>query len=259
MSLGADRDGRHDPPRTLYGRRKGRPLRAGRQALVDGLLPRLRLDVDAHVDADAGADAGAAIVPARLFERPIGALWVEIGFGAGEHLVHQAAAHPDIGFIGCEPFINGVARALASIEAAGLDNVRIVVDDARLLLARLPEASVGRIFVLYPDPWRKARHHKRRILGPATTALFARVLADAAELRVATDHPGYLGWILEHVRAAPEFDWLARRPSDWRTRPPDWPPTRYGEKAARAGRRSAFLRFTRRPRAGPDGDKILAA
>jgi tRNA (guanine-N7-)-methyltransferase len=189
-------------------------------------------------------------VPAALFASPVRDLWVEIGFGAGEHLAAQAAAHPDVGFIGCEPFINGVARLLAAIDAGRLSNLRIVMDDARLLLRRLPDASVGRLFVLFPDPWPKARHHKRRIVGPATVPDFARILADGAELRLATDHPGYLAWMLEHLRADGRLEWLARRPGDWRSRPPDWPATRYEEKARRGGRNCAFLRFRRRPR-GP--------
>lgn len=191
---------------------------------------------------------GGPIAPAGLFARPVDDLWVEVGFGAGEHLAAQAAAHREVGFIGAEPFVNGVARLLADVDAAKLDNLRIVTDDARLLLRRLPDASVGRLFVLFPDPWRKTRHHKRRIVGPATLPDLARIMADGAELRLATDHPGYLAWMLEHVRADGRFEWLARRPADWRARPPDWPATRYEEKAGRAGRNCAFLRFRRRPR-----------
>ena len=232
------------PQRTLYGRRLGRPLRASRQVLVDRLLPEI------EIGPPAGAtDADSALLdPAALFPGGPRAVWLEIGFGAGEHLAWQAQEHPETGFIGCEPFINGIARLLTDIDRAGLGNIRLFRDDARLLLAALPEASIARAFVLFPDPWPKTRHHKRRIIAPTTLPLLARVLADGAELRVATDDPGYKSWILRHVRASGDFDWMARSPSDWRSRPSDWPPTRYEAKADAAGRTPAFFLFRRRLR-----------
>ena len=186
--------------------------------------------------------------PEACFPEPPDRLWLEIGFGAGEHLAWQAQAHPDIGFIGCEPFINGVARMLSDIDRAALDNIRLFRDDARLLLAALPEASIDRAFILFPDPWRKTRHHKRRIIAPTTLPLLARVLADGAELRVATDDPGYKSWILQHVRASADFEWMAQSPGDWRSRPADWPATRYEAKAGVAGRTPSFYLFRRRAR-----------
>jgi len=186
--------------------------------------------------------------PATLFSHPTADLWFEIGFGGGEHLAWQAREHRDIGFIGCEPFENGVASLLHHAEAAGLDNLRIEQGDARLVLARLPDASVGRLFVLFPDPWPKLRHHRRRIIGPQTLDLFARVLKDGAELRAATDDPPYAAWMLFHLRRHPAFAWTARGPRDWRERPADWPQTRYEAKARSEGRSSAYLTFRRLPR-----------
>ncbi len=144
--------------------------------------------------------------------------------------------------------MNGVARLLSDIDSEDLKNVRLYRDDARLLLARLKDASISRAFVLFPDPWPKSRHNKRRIIGPTTLPHLARILRDGAELRVATDDPTYKGWILEHVLGSGHFQWTAHGPSDWRKRPADWPPTRYEDKASRQGRQGAFLRFLRKPR-----------
>jgi tRNA (guanine-N7-)-methyltransferase len=229
----------------LHGRRRGRRLRPRRQALVDGLLPRISLDPEA--------------LPSDLrhcFSRPVRAVWLEIGFGGGEHLAAQAAAHPDIGFIGCEPYINGVARLLAEIDAAPasrpLDNIRLLADDARGLLERVPAASLDRVFVLFPDPWPKKRHHQRRFLSPAQLDLLARAMAPNAELRVATDHKGYLRWILQHCTGHPSFRWLAQGPLDWRNPPADWIRTRYEEKARARGEECAYLRFLRIDRMAPE-------
>lgn len=225
--------------RVLYGRRKGRPLRARQQALVDRLLPRIEI---------ATPPPGAAVCPRSLFDFAPTAAWLEVGFGAGEHLAAQAAANPSIAMIGCEPFLNGVARLLTAIDTDGLGNLRIFRDDARLLLAALTPACIQRAFVLFPDPWPKLRHHKRRFIAPDNIARLARVLGDGAELRIATDDPGYQGWILQHTLAGDDFEWLAGRAADWRVRPADWPVTRYETKAIAAGRRCAYFRFRRRPR-----------
>ncbi|MEQ9123453.1 MAG: tRNA (guanine(46)-N(7))-methyltransferase TrmB [Alphaproteobacteria bacterium] len=222
----------------FYGRRRGRPLRPNRERLVETLLPRLA----------APNPAAGPVRPAAMFDRPMSAYWLEIGFGGGEHLVWQASENPDVGLIGAEPFIAGVARCLSAIEAAGVDNLRIHADDARPLMAALPEASIGRAFVLQPDPWRKRRHWERRLIGPDGLEALARVLADGAELRASTDHPGYQIWMLRHLRADARFEWLASGADDWRRRPDDWPETRYEAKAIREGRRPMYLRFLRRPR-----------
>jgi tRNA (guanine-N7-)-methyltransferase len=186
--------------------------------------------------------------PEPLFGAARASIWLEIGFGGGEHLARQAEQHPEIGFIGCEVFESGIVKLLAQIDQRHLDNVRIFADDARLLLAALPPATIDRVFILFPDPWPKRRHHKRRIISRETLDGLAQVMADNAELRVATDDCDYLCWILERVIAHSAFEWLARRPADWRERPADWPPTRYEEKARAAGRTPAFLRIRRQPR-----------
>jgi tRNA (guanine-N7-)-methyltransferase len=220
--------------RFVYGRRRGQRLRPGRRRLLAEDLPEVELVVP---------EAGH-IEPASLFadRRP---LWLEIGFGGGEHLAAQAAAHPDRGLIGCEPFISGVAKLLAQAELLALTNLRIVVDDARLLLAALPDGCLERIFVLFPDPWPKARHQKRRIVNAATAAQFARLLLPGGELRLATDDMGYARAMLLALLPVRELAWQAMGPSDWRARPADWPATRYEDKAREAGRRCVFLRFRR--------------
>jgi len=207
------------------------------------LLPRLAINLPPSGRLDT----------AGLFGNARFSIWLEIGFGGGEHLAQLAEQHPQTGFIGCEVFENGIVKLLAQIERRRLDNIRIFPDDARLIIAALPTASVDRVFILFPDPWPKRRQHKRRIVSHATLDGLAEIMTDDAELRIATDDAGYLSWILEHITAHPAFEWLARRPADWRGRPPDWPPTRYEAKARAAGRQPAFLRIRRRPRATIDG------
>jgi tRNA (guanine-N7-)-methyltransferase len=224
-------------PRVLYGRRRGRRLRAGQRGLKETLLPELAIALPPE---------GATLDPARLFPDPVTDLWLEVGFGGGEHLAAQAAAHPDVGLLGCEVFENGVVKLLAEVERRKLRNVRILVDDARLLIRALPDRSLGRVFVLFPDPWPKVRHHKRRFVSTETLTELARVMKNGAELRLATDDVDYLRWMLERAPVHPDFAWLARRPGDWRERPDDWPPTRYEQKAIAAGRAPAFLRLRRR-------------
>jgi tRNA (guanine-N7-)-methyltransferase len=184
---------------------------------------------------------------------PYRAVWLEVGFGAGEHLVAQAQAHPDIAFIGCEPFLNGVAAALARIDRGELDNLRIYDDDARVLLDHLAPGSLGRVFVLFPDPWPKARHARRRFISAATLDALARVMAEGAELRFATDDPVCLRWALSALISHPDFAWAARSPADWRQRPADQPPTRYEQKARAKGAAPVFLVFVRAPRTARQG------
>lgn len=224
-------------PRVLYGRRRGRRLRPGQRRLEEALLPRLAIRLP---------PPGEQFDPARLFEEEVADLWLEVGFGGGEHLAAQAAANPAVGFLGCEVFENGVVKLLAEVERRGLRNVRILVDDARLLIRALPEACLGRVFVLFPDPWPKARHHKRRFVSSEMLTELARVMKKGAELRLATDDVDYLRWMLERAPVHPDFEWLAEGPGDWRERPADWPPTRYEQKAIAAGRTPTFLRFRRR-------------
>ena len=222
----------------IHGRRRGRKLRVSQAGLMAGLLPRLRFAVPETGPLD----------PRALFPPGIDRVALEIGFGGGEHLAAQAAAHPTLGFIGVEIFETGIAKLLTAIAARGLENVRILIDDARLLLAALPDSSLDRAYILFPDPWPKLRHRKRRIVSPATLAALARILRDDGELRLATDDPDYLRAILADATAEPAFEWLARRAEEWRIRAADWPPTRYEDKALKAGRTPAFLAFRRRGR-----------
>jgi tRNA (guanine-N7-)-methyltransferase len=229
--------------RILYGRRRGRPLRRDQQGLIDTLLPRLAVTLP-----ESGPLDPAALFDPALFDQGPREIWLEIGFGGGEHLAAQAAAHRDIGMIGCEVFENGIAKLLGEIVRQDLANLRILTDDARLLLAALPDRSIGRVFILFPDPWPKLRHHKRRIVTRQTLDALAALMKDGAELRLATDDVDYLGWMLARVPVHPAFAWLAEGPADWRVRPSDWPATRYEAKAIAAGRLPYFLRLRRRQR-----------
>lgn len=227
--------------RNLYGRRHGRPLRGGRQRLLHDLLPKIRIGPP---------PPGETLDPAALFARRPTAIWLEIGFGGGEHLAWQAAQNPRVGVLGAESFINGVAALLRHVQSQNLENVRILPGDARALLDALPTDCLERVFILFPDPWPKTRHHKRRIVQRETLTRLAAVMRDGAELRIATDDRAYQRWILERAAGEPSFRWLADRPTDWRVRPDDWPPTRYEQKAISEGRQPAFLRFRRRARRG---------
>jgi tRNA (guanine-N7-)-methyltransferase len=203
------------------------------------MLPRLRVAMPAE---------GEALDPFALFKPAVADVWLEIGFGGGEHLAAVAAANPEIGFIGCEPYVNGVANLLVLIEQFDLGNVRIFDDDARLVLSRLPEASLGGIALLFPDPWPKKRHAHRRFVSPDSLDSLARVLRDGAELRIASDDPLLIRWTLAVLIAHPQFDWLPRGMKDWRSRPADWPPTRYEQKALARGACCTYLRIVRRAR-----------
>ena len=183
--------------------------------------------------------------PGELFAPRVDDVWLEIGFGGAEHLLWQARANPHVGLIGCEPFEDGVVKALSAIERDKLANIRLHADDARPLLRWLPDASIARAFILFPDPWPKKRHRKRRLVSPATLADLARVMRSGGELRIATDIGEYAGWILLAVRQQRSFRWTAQGPRDWRARGPDWPPTRYEQKALGEGRRCCYFRFQR--------------
>jgi tRNA (guanine-N7-)-methyltransferase len=245
---GGEDEGGDPRRRILYGRRTGYKLRPHARNLIHSLLPHLLVPLPAPHPLDPEAVPPPLDLFALFTPRPAG-LWLEIGFGGGEHLAGQAAAHPELGLIGCEPFINGVGKLLIHVETQNLSNVRIHTDDARPLIEALPEACLDRTFVLFPDPWPKTRHHKRRFIQTATLDALARALADGAELRVATDIMAYARWTLVLALRHPDFEWLARSPADWRLPPPDWVPTRYEAKARAAGRTPVYLRFQRRPRA----------
>lgn len=221
-----------------YGRRKSRKLSPHKAELMDTLLPRIAIRLEGDTHHPENQPAALAQAHSRI--------WVEIGFGGGEHLAEQAAAHPDVLVIGCEPYIDGVAKLLADVDARGLENVRVLSDDARMLLDALPEGSVERLFILFPDPWPKARHHKRRIVSQETLDSVARVLKQGGELRLATDHVDYAEWMLEHVLAHEDFIWQAQRHSDWKTAPEDWVQTRYEAKTRAEGREPVYYLLERR-------------
>lgn len=216
-----------------YGRRKGKKLSARKLRLLADRLPSLRPDLAAPAPED----------PCRLLPVPVAELWLEIGFGAGEHLLWQATQSPDIGLIGCEPFINGVASLLGAIEDRGIRNVLIHDGDARDVLAWLPAGSIARIFILFPDPWPKRRQAKRRLITPQFANALARVLRRGGELRFASDDKDYVCQTLLAVNRSGAFAWLAARAEDWRKRPPDWPETRYQRKAL--GGTPVYLRWRR--------------
>ncbi len=222
----------------FYGRRKGKPLKAGRERLLDSLLPKIRVEAPS-----------TTLDPRTLFPASCRDVWMEIGFGSGEHLAAQAEAEPAVGFIGAEVFLNGVASLLRYVDERALANVRVYDNDVRALLPHLPAASLSRVSLLFPDPWPKTRHAKRRFIGPAMLRELSRVLADGGELRVATDHPVYARWTLQHVPEHADFTWPVSGPDDWRLRPADSAPTRYEQKAIAAGRTPMFLRFFRKARA----------
>jgi len=234
----------------VFGRRQGHKLRPQRQALVRDLLPQIEINLGSQGRSEGSATPPEpkpyeAIDPRSLFAKGTKEIWLEIGFGAGEHLAWQAARHPDIGFIGCEPFLNGVSALLDSIARKNLSNVRIFPDDARLLMARLSSGRIDRLSVLFPDPWPKSRHQKRRIMSVKNIASFADIMADGSEFRFASDHAEYGCWTLLKMLAEPQFRWLAEGPDDWRKRPEDWPETRYELKAREADRTPLFLRYER--------------
>lgn len=218
--------------RRLYGRRQGHALRAGQAALVEELLPRIAVPDNGPLTAE------------RLFgdARP---LHVEIGFGAGEHLAGQAAAAPGAGFIGCEPFLNGVVGALGHVRDGALDNVRIHMGDALEVVERLPDASLDRVYLLHPDPWPKARHAKRRMMNHGPLDLIAAKLKPGAEFRLGTDDPTYCRWSMMVMNQRRDFVWTAATPADFLTRPADWPETRYERKARRQGHEVWYFRYRR--------------
>ena len=227
------RDG--SAPPNFYGRRKGHKIRPARQALVDTLLPRL----------SAGLRQTETVDVKGLFDTPPKDLWMEIGFGAGEHLAHQATQFPNIGLIGVEPYVNGVAALLATIKADSLENIRLFNDDVRLLLPRLPDGCLGRLFILFSDPWPKARHNRRRVFNTENLREFARTLRNGAVLRFASDDMSYVRQALETVQKSSDFYWRPTGPSDWRKRPIDAIETRYEAKARSHGRLPAYLTFIR--------------
>lgn len=226
------------PHRNFYGRLKGKTLKKSQRAYLDEDLAALS---PGAVGWDENPERRALDLEALFGGRKV---WLEIGFGGGEHLVHQAQANPDIGIIGAEPYINGVAMLLGKIRRAGVTNLAVYPGDARDLMDVLPKGAIDRAFLLYPDPWPKARHHRRRFVTPEHLEPLHHVLAPGAILRVATDIPDYVRQTLEEVPKA-GFEWLAERTEDWRAPWDDWISTRYEQKALREGRVPHYLTFRR--------------
>ena len=218
---------------SFFGRRKGHKLRSHQADLIEHLLPRLSLDIASPSPPDL----------ADLFDAPVDDIRLEIGFGGGEHLIAEALAFPKIGFIGCEPYVNGMAKILAQIEAHTIGNIRLFAGDAAELLAWAPPRSLARIDLIHPDPWPKRRHWKRRFVQDATVAAMARVLKVDGEFRFVSDIADYCAWTLAHLSGSRDFVWTAERASDWRLPWADYTMTRYGRKAEREGRHAAYLRF----------------
>lgn len=217
----------------FFGRRKGKPLREQQLERMGNLLPALRVDLSAPSPEKLE----------DLFPVPVERLRLEIGFGGGEHLVHRATETPSTGFIGVEPFVNSMAKLLAEVEARGLRNIRLYDDDATALLDWLPDASLDQIDLLYPDPWPKKKHWKRRFVSQANLARFHRVLKPGGLFCFASDIDTYVNWTLVHCRDHGGFEWTARNAADWKTPFAGWPGTRYEAKARREGRGSAYLTF----------------
>jgi tRNA (guanine-N7-)-methyltransferase len=216
----------------FFGRRKGKKLRAGQDDLVQNLLPSIRVVP--------GSD-----IPGQFPNRHARETWLEIGFGGGEHLAAQARTHRDVNIVGCEPFVNGMAKLLAVIEQERLDNVRVWDDDVTDLLPTLPDASFDRVYILYPDPWPKRRQRKRRLVSDENLEMLARVMKPGSQLHFASDIDDYIGWVLARILRSPHFRWTATRADDWRVPYEGWPGTRYEAKAIREGRVPSYLTFVR--------------
>lgn len=221
-------------PRAFFGRRSGKKLHGGQQAEFDATLPELEIKLDGPLD------------PRTLFPSAE-KLIVEIGYGGGEHLALEASRHPKTGYIGCEVFTGGIGKMVQAINAQALSNIALYTDDALKLLMALPDACLDEVYLLYPDPWPKTRHHKRRFVSPTTLAELARVIRPGGVFHFASDIEDYANWTLAHILRAPDFSFNPGQPGDWHQPYPGWQATRYEQKARREGRMVSFyFTFTRR-------------
>ncbi|MGB0661998.1 MAG: tRNA (guanosine(46)-N7)-methyltransferase TrmB [Mangrovicoccus sp.] len=227
------------PFRNFYGRRRGKGLKDSQKTYLREDMAELGWP---GITWEENPQRQALDLGARFGEKPV---WLEIGFGGGEHMVHQAASNPDVGIIGCEPYINGVAMLLGKVRRAGVRNLAVHPGDVRDLFDVLPDASIDRAFLLYPDPWPKKRHHRRRFVTPEFLDPLAQALKPGAIFRIATDIPDYVRQSLEQLLPRPEFEWLAKGPQDWREPWGDWYSTRYEQKALGEGRVPHYLTFRR--------------
>ena len=219
------------PQRRLYGRRQTRPLKEGQHSALKEFLPSLKIDI---------AQASSLIEPHSLFSQHYEEIWLEVGFGSGEHLLEQAEENPLKGFIGCEPYMNGAANFLKKFSTKALSNIRLFMDDALLLLKQLESSSLSRVFILFPDPWPKKRHHRRRFIQKDTLDELHRVLKQKGSVYIATDHADYLEWILLNFQEDHRFTPLRTQENIFE-KPAKWPQTRYEQKAALACRKSAYM------------------
>jgi tRNA (guanine-N7-)-methyltransferase len=229
----------HQTRNLFYGRRKGPTLSTRKKELLKNLLPTVQVKLTEEL---------SKVDPNSLFSENKSDIWLEIGFGKGEHLAWQAQDNPGVGLIGCEPFVNGVAGLLNLIEENNLKNIKIYDDDARNLLKHFPRGTIGRVFLLHPDPWPKKRHEGRRFVSQSNLNLLGHIMKEGAELRVGTDHIGYARWTMVQLLNHPLFEGQAESSKDWKTPPRDWPKTRYQEKALKVGNESVHFIFKRRPR-----------
>ena len=224
--------------RYFYGRRRTHRMRIGRKQAFERLIPELSIKQSLLEEE--------LLNPIKLFNENIKSVWLEIGFGSGEHLFDHALSRPDVGFIGCEPYIDGIASLCQKIEKNNVKNVRIYIGDAQTILSRLEENVLERLFILFPDPWPKKRHHKRRIISPDTIPLIYKSMIRGGELRVASDEISYIRWILMHMNRSGKFNWRVKNCNDWKVRPSDWPQTRYEMKAISKGKKPIFLIYQAR-------------
>lgn len=227
------------PQRRFYGRRQSRPLNKSRADSFEKLLPVLSVPADA-------LDEKAALDPRTLFDCSVNEHWLEIGFGSGEHLSALMRRHPDRGYIGAEPYINGMAAFLKDIQDIENPNIRVHMDDALMLVRSIKAASIDGLYILNPDPWHKKRHHKRRIVRPETLDEYARILKPGGELILSTDVPYLADWMITHTARHPAFEWSAKTAKDWEIPPEDWITTAYEVKGAKGAKKMAYLFFTRK-------------
>lgn len=223
--------------RQFWSRASGRPLNQQRRDALEAVMPWAKITLTKEGQQDQN--------PRDWFDPEKKEIWLEIGFGNGEHLHQQAVNNPDVGLIGCEPFVNGISMLCKQMQETQTKNIRIWDEDARVLLQSLTDNSLDRCFVLFADPWPKKKHHKRRMVNPETLDWLSRVMVSGSQLRMATDHPDLAEWMLYHTINHPDFYWTAEAQSDWKKEPADWVRTRYQEKA-KAGTENWFLDFIRR-------------
>ncbi len=226
--------------RRVFGRRIGRPLNAFRQSLLDNVLPRYAISENILTEK-------ADLDPASLFEKKFAEHWMEIGFGNGEHLAALLRAHPDKGFLGAEPFINGMTSLLKDIAEERPQNLRLLMEDAMKIVHSLKDRTLARLYILNPDPWPKKRHHKRRIINSGNLDAFSRVLKPGGMLIMATDVADLADWMIEHASAHPDFEWDAGNRADCTVMPAGWLlTTRYADKGIKAGRTEKYLLFKKK-------------